>query len=181
VKLSVRELREEDIPFIVRYWTEASPADLERMGADAAKVPAAPVFTASLRGILATPVEERKNSYSIWLAGGRAIGFSSLKNIVFGQRGEMHLHMWDPGVRGKGYGPVLFCLSTLDYYRLHDLKEIICEPRAINPFPNKMFQKIGFPLVKTHTAASSELSLVCELNRYAIRLEDARRFLAKSP
>jgi hypothetical protein len=42
---------------------------------------------------------------------------------------------------------------------------------------NRMLQKIGFPLILTHVAASSGLSIVCELNRYEILRDVAERYL----
>jgi hypothetical protein len=42
---------------------------------------------------------------------------------------------------------------------------------------NRVLQKIGFPLVLTHVAAGSELSIVCELNRYEILSDVAERYL----
>jgi RimJ/RimL family protein N-acetyltransferase len=68
-------------------------------------------------------------------------------------------------------------LSALDFYERFSLKRIICEPKADNPMANRLLQKIGFPLVLTRVAASSELSVVCELNRYEIPREIAERYL----
>src|SRR5262249_28513680 len=100
---------------------------------------------------------------------------SSLKDIVPGESGSMHLHMWSADLRGRGYGPRLFCLSALDFYQRFNLKRIICEPKADNLMANRMLQKLGFPLLVTHIAASSELSVVCELNPYVILREIANR------
>jgi RimJ/RimL family protein N-acetyltransferase len=104
-------------------------------------------------------------------------GHPSLKDIVPGDVGSIHLHMWRADLRGKGYGPLLFCLSALDFYERFKLKRIICEPKADNAIANHMLKKIGFPLVLTHVAASSELSVVCELNRYEILREVAERYV----
>lgn len=179
MKLRVRPLQSADIDSIIAYWMQATPVDLERMGADASKLPAPEKFRKNLEEIIATPDEEKKTAYSIWLLDEKPIGFSSLKKIQLGESGEMHLHMWEAGVRGKGYGAVLFCLSADFFYENFRLKRIKCEPRSTNPFPNKMFQKIGFPLRRTHRAVSSELSLCCELNEYEISREIALRFLAQ--
>jgi RimJ/RimL family protein N-acetyltransferase len=51
-----------------------------------------------------------------WCISGEAIGQSSLKDIVPGNFGNMHLHMWRPDLRGKGHGPHLFCLAAVDFY-----------------------------------------------------------------
>ena len=53
-----------------------------------------------------------------------------------------------------------------------------CEPRAANPAPNRMLRTIGFPLLQTYVGASSELSAVCELNRYEILRDVAEAYLA---
>jgi len=68
-------------------------------------------------------------------------------------------------------------LSALDFYERFNLKRIICEPKADNPMANRMLKKIGFPLILTHVAASSEISVVCELNRYEILRDIAERYL----
>ena len=85
--------------------------------------------------------------------------------------------MWRADLRGKGYGPRLFCLSALDFYKRFNLKRIICEPKADNPLANRMLKRIGFPLVLTHVATGSELGFVCELNRYEIPRDVADRYL----
>jgi RimJ/RimL family protein N-acetyltransferase len=175
---NVRPLELADIPNVVSYWANASSADLEAMGADQLKLPTSVQIESDLKKILATPESEKRTAYMIWLVDGVSVGFSSLKNIVFGESGEMHLHMWNRPFRGKGHGSTLFCLAALEFYRRFHLKRIKCEPRAANPMPNKMLQKVGFPLVRTHIAASSELSLVCELNEYNIRRETAALYLS---
>lgn len=179
-RLSVRALDLKDIPHIVSYWTTASQDFLERMGADANKVLPSEQLTSNLRKLYETPEREAKTFYMIWQVNDEAIGYSCLKNISYGKSGEMHLHMWNADFRGKGYGGRLFCLSALEFFRRFELKQIHCEPRSSNPFPNGMMRKVGFPLIKTHVAASSELSLVCELNRYDIRREIAESYLSSS-
>ena len=68
-------------------------------------------------------------------------------------------------------------MSALYFYERFNLKRIICEPNADNLMANSMLTKIGFPLVLTHVAASSELSVVCELNRYEILRDIAERYV----
>lgn len=177
-KFSVRIMELTDIQNIVEYWMSASADDLKRMGADAAKMPSREKFAESLKKIFATPDANKQTGYVMWLVDDKAVGFSSLKNVVFGESGEIHLHMWDASLRGKGYGPILFSLGVQHFYKQFQLKRIKCEPSSTNPLPNKMFAKIGYQLVKTYTAASSELSLVCELNQYNVTLEQTEKFLS---
>jgi RimJ/RimL family protein N-acetyltransferase len=176
-RLTVRPLASEDFDGFIAYFTRASQADAERMGLAIDKVPSPTQLRSDLEAMITTPVDLLRSFILAWCLDGKTIGHSSLKDIVPGEFGSIHLHMWRADLRGKGYGPRLFCLSALDFYQRFNLKQIICEPKADNPMANRMLQRIGFPLVFTHVAAGSELSVVCELNRYEILRDIAERYL----
>lgn len=173
--LSVRPMTPHDVPRIVAYFVDSSPADRERLGMT--NVPPRDTLTESLLEACAAPLASAQSFYLMWEVDGRPIGFSSLKGIVPGEHGGMHLHMWEAELRGRGLGAVLFCRSALEFHDRFGLKSIICEPRAANPAPNRMLRRIGFPLVRTYVGASSELSAVCELNCYQIVREVAEAYL----
>ena len=177
--LAIRPLQRADIPRLVEYWISASAADLERMAVDPAKIPSAHALTASLETLCATPPSEVASYYLVWLVDGAAIGHCSLKNIARGERGEIHLHMWETGERGQGSGATLFCRSALDFYQRFQLREIVCEPSVDNPMPNRMLQRVGFPLRGTRIGASSELSKVCKLATYSVDRAVAARYLER--
>lgn len=176
-KYGVRPMREADIEAVVQYWTTASPSDLARMGVNAAALDPPEKMREGYRRALARPEGERRAFSLIWEIDGEAVGMTVLKNIERGVSGEMHLHMWKAAARGQGHGAKLFCLAALDFYERFQLQEIVCEPKADNPMPNGMLRKVGFPLVRTYTGSSSELSLVTELNSYLITKEIARRYV----
>jgi RimJ/RimL family protein N-acetyltransferase len=180
-RLTVRPLASEDFDGYVAYFTRPSKADAERMGLAIDQVPSAAQLRSGLEKMIATPVDRLRSFVLAWCLDGETIGHSSLKDIIWGDVGSMHLHMWRADLRGKGSGPCLFCLSALDFYDRFNLKRIMCEPKADNPMANRMLKKIGFPLVLTHNAASSELSVVCELNRYEILRDVTERYLVAHP
>ena len=177
LECSIRPLATEDLDGFIAYFTRPSKADAERMGLDVNRVPSAAQLRSDLNAMIGAPPDRLSSFVLAWCIDGKAIGHSSLKDIVPGDFGRMHLHMWRADLRGKGYGSRLFCLSALDFYQRFSLKRIICEPKADNPMANRMLKKIGFPLVLTHVAASSEISVVCELNRYEILRDVAERYL----
>jgi RimJ/RimL family protein N-acetyltransferase len=178
-RLAVRPLAIDDLDAIVAYFTKLSQADANRMGLELNRVPSATQLRSELNKMIATPRDCPSTFVLAWCVDGETIGHSSLKDIVPGEVGSTHLHMWRTDLRGKGYGPRLFCLSALKFYDRFNLKRIICEPKADNPMANGMLKKVGFPLILTHIAASSELSAVCELNRYAIVRDVAERYLRR--
>lgn len=175
-RLTVRPLAEEDFDGFIAYFTRVSKADAERMGLAIDKVPSPAQLRSDLETMIATPVDRLRSFVLAWCVDGETIGHSSLKDILPGESGSIHLHMWRADLRGKGYGPRLFCLSALAFYERFNLKRIMCEPKADNPMANRMLQRIGFPLVLTHVAAGSELGVVCELNRYEILRDVAERY-----
>jgi [ribosomal protein S5]-alanine N-acetyltransferase len=149
-QLSIRPMEPTDIPHIVNYWTNADPADFVRMGVDVTRVPPAEQLQRQLLTLCDSNPQAVNSFYLIWIASGKPLGYASLKSIVRGERGDMHLHMWDQSGRGRGYGAVFFCLSAIDFYNRFNLQAIVCEPRAANPMPNRMVQRIGFPLQRTY-------------------------------
>ena len=174
--LTVRPLASEDFDGFIAYFTQVSKVDAERMGLAIDRVPSASRLRSDLESMIATPVDRIHSFVLAWCLDGLTVGHSSLKDIVPGEFGSIHLHMWRADLRGRGYGPRLFCLSALDFYERFNVKRIICEPKADNLMANRVLQKIGFPLILTHAAAGSELAFVCELNRYEIPREIAERY-----
>lgn len=177
MKLSVRLLAAPDFDDFINYWLQLSPAEIERLGVAPDCLPTADQMRADLETMLAAPAEAVRSFVLAWCIDGEAIGHSSLKDIVPGASGSMHLHMWRGDLRGKGHGAFLFCLAAVDFYKRFKLKRIICEPKADNPAPNRLLQRIGFPLVSTRVGRGSELGAICRLNRYDVARELAEQYL----
>ncbi len=173
----MRPLAAEDLDGFIGYWTNLSREEIERMGVAIERVGSANQMRSDLEAAIAASLDTASSFVLVWCLDGKAIGHSSLKDIRPRDFGSVHLHMWRADLRGQGYGPRLFCLAVLDFYRRFQLKRMICEPKADNPTANRMLQKIGFPLLLTRIGTSSALSIVCELNRYDIVRDIAEKYL----
>lgn len=178
--LSVRPLEAEDFDGFINYWLRLSDAEIKRMGVALNRVPSATQMRSDLEAMLTAQNNAVHSFVLAWCVDGQAIGHSSLKDIVPGDSGSIHLHMWRAGLRGKGHGAHLFCLAAVDFYKRFKLKRIICEPKADNSPPNRLLQRIGFPLISTRIGRSSELSTICKLNTYDIMRHIAEDFLRTS-
>src|ERR1700677_2574776 len=148
--LSLRPLIEQDIPHILRYWFDQTDSELLQMGVERSKLTSEQEFAQYLKDICDTPLDKAQTYFLVWLIDNKPVGYNALKDIFHHELGHMHLHMWDPGHRGKGYGARLFCMAALEFYRLFNLKIILCEPRSSNPTPNKMLTKVGFKKWRTY-------------------------------
>jgi len=178
--LSVRPLAVEDFDGFINYWFGLSEAEIDRLGIEIDRMPSAARMRSDLEAMLAAPNDGVRSFVLAWCIDGEAIGHSSLKDIVPGDFGSIHLHMWRADLRGKGYSPYLFCLAAVDFYERFKLKRVICEPKADNPPPNRLLQRIGFPLISMRIGRSSELSTICKLNTYDIMRHIAENFLRMS-
>src|SRR4029453_11453424 len=179
--LSVRPLTAEHFDGFINYWLGLSQAEIERLGVATDRLPSAARMRSDLEAMVAAPDNRVRNFVLAWCINGEAIGHSSLKDIVWGDSGSIHLHMWRADLRGKGHGAHLFCLAAVDFYERFRLKRIVCEPKAENQAPNRLLQRIGFPLISTRIGRSSELSTLCKLNRYDIVREIAEDYLRTRP
>ena len=84
MELSVRPLAEEDFDDFLNYWRELSPADIERMGVAIDRMPSPAKMRTDLQAMLLTPQDRAGSFVLAWCVNGKAIGHSSLKDIVPG-------------------------------------------------------------------------------------------------
>lgn len=167
--LSVRDISLADLPLVDAYWNNMSEADLQRMGVDPQKLKdGAADRHRRVAESLNLPYVARQAHSLIWMVDGKPIGTSVLREIAFGQSGEIHLHNFFPEQRGKGFGTRLLLLSMMRFTELFQLKKIICEPEANNPHPNRTLQRLGFQPVRTYQTTPSVICHACTVNRYEI-------------
>ena len=74
--------------------------------------------------------------------------------------------------RRKGIGLELLKMSIPYYFKQLNLKELICEPFADNPAPNKTLGKIGFEFIKKYRTVPGSLNFEQEVNQWRLTKED---------
>ena len=169
--LSVRELQEEDIPFIVKYWLKSESSFLISMGVDLAKLPTKSGLTSMLREQIDQSYQGKHSYCIIWEVNKKPVGHSNVNKIKFGEEAYMHLHLWDASLRKKGMGAVLVKMTLPYFFRNLELKTLYCEPYALNPAPNKTLEKVGFTFLKRHRTIPGSLNFEQEVNRWALSYE----------
>lgn len=167
-KLSVVDVREDHLPYIVRYWSGGDPLFWEAMGLVPARIPPAEKMIEDFRLMMRTPDREKKVCSLVWELNGVPIGYTTLKRIEFGIRADVHLHMWETKARGKGYGVELMRRSLRAFFSRFELPFILCEPLATNPAPNAVMRKLGATFLGVVHTVPSELCQEVEAARYKI-------------
>ena len=167
-ELSVREMAPDDVARIVRYWRESDPEFLTGMGVDLSKIPPAEALTEMLSAQLSQTYLEKQSYCIIWEVGGVPVGHSNVNKIVFGEEAYMHLHLWQAGLRQKGYGAALVRMTLPYFFKNLQLKTLFCEPYALNPAPNRTLEKVGFKLVREYVTTPGYLNFEQPVKRWAL-------------
>jgi len=164
----VRPIKKEDIVHIANYWVSSSEAHLLKMGVDLAKRPQKNDITRFLETQLKIPLNSKISYALIWILDGHPIGHCNVNQIEYGEQAFMHLHLWDTNNRKKGLGAQLVKLSLPYFFNDLKLKQLFCEPYALNPAPNKTLEKIGFKFIKEHITIPGSINFEQLVKRWRI-------------
>ena len=169
--LSVRPMREADFEYIVDYFLNAGKDFLGHMGVDTAKLPEKKEWTGLLENELLQKTENKQLFYVIWLLDNKPVGHSNINKIIFSVEANLHLHVWKADNRKKGIGFELIKMSLPYYFDNFQLKNLYCEPYALNPAPNKVLQKLGFEFIKQYETTPGWINFHQPVNRWCMSYE----------
>lgn len=146
-RLSVRELRTDDIPLIADYWEHSDLQYLISIGVDPEKITPRKTFISTLSRQLSLPKEERNAYCIIWLLDEIPIGHCNTNPTKYGNDAYMHLHIWKPELRNKGLG-LAFLKKTIPLlFENLQLNVLYSQPNAANKAANRTLEKLGFDFV----------------------------------
>ena len=173
--LSVREIRQQDIEPITKYWLGSDAAFLQGMGVDVEKIPGKEKWKEMLMEQLGQSIEEKKSYCIIWQVDENAVGHSNINKIIIGEEAYMHLHIWSAEIRKKGFGTELIRLTLPYFFEKFRLKKLYCEPYALNPAPNKTLEKTGFRFVKEYITTPGWLNFEQPVNRWELTYDQFKK------
>ncbi len=142
--LSVREIQNGDIDLIANYWREADPKFLVRLGVDPNNRVTRSALQKALTEQMNMPIREKMSYTLIWEMDGEQVGHSNINKIEFGEKAYIHFHLWHSEIRQKGIGTEFIIKSLTYFFDNFNLKQLYCEPYALNFAANKTLEKIGF-------------------------------------
>lgn len=169
--ISVREIQQSDIEPLLDYWFTASDEFLIGMGVDLSKMPKRDEFKKMLETQLTQPYNEKQSYCTIWLMADKPIGHCNVGKITYGEEAYMHLHMWRSDIRQKGLGVELVKLSIPYFFENLKLKNLYCEPYALNPAPNNTLAKVGFKFVKEYITVPGIINSEQPVKRWVMSYE----------
>lgn len=169
--LSVREMQQDDVRLVVDYFFHADENYLKGMGAIKNKLPSRNEWMDNLYAELELPYEQKGYYYIMWLINGQPSGHSNINQISFGQRANMHLHLWHNPNRQKGLGSSFLNKTIPHYFKNFNLQTLICEPYALNPAPNRTLPKLGFDFIHAYETIPGTINFHQLVNRYELTSE----------
>jgi RimJ/RimL family protein N-acetyltransferase len=164
--LSARELQQGDIELIADYWSQSDPKYLVGMGVDLKLLPPRESLVRMLSGQVALPVKERQSYCTIWEIDGSPVGHCNVNKITFGDQAFMHLHLWDTKLRSHGLGATLVRRSLPCFFDRLELRDVYCEPYALNAAPNRALAKVGFEFIKEYTTVPGFMNFEQPVKRW---------------
>lgn len=148
--LNVREMSLDEVHLIIDYFYTSTPEHLEMMGVDPSRLLSPQAWYAKFEREFALRVEERQLYPVIWLRDDEPVGYSSCDRIVFGDSANMHLHVIPPEQRNCGIGRECVRQSVEIYFARFELRQLFCQPNALNVPAHRTLQAAGFRYVKTY-------------------------------
>lgn len=167
-RLTLREMQLADVRIRIDYFHDASDDHLLTMGVDRTLLPTREAWYKFYEGDYARPIQDRVTFSLIWELDGEPVGFSSVSNIIFGKEAFMHLHVLDATQRQGGLGVQFVRKSTEIYFKVLELKRILCEPNAFNVAPNRTLQSAGFHYLFTHETTPSPINFPQAVTRWVL-------------
>ncbi len=149
MSLTVREMELSEVDLRLDYFYEASDEYLIQLGVDLDKLPPRKDWHKTFETEFALPIQLKPSLHLIWLLDEVPVGMSSADTITYGERANMHLHIFESGNRKSGLGTECVIKSAQIYFDRLNLKRLYCQPNAFNIAPNRTLQKAGFRYVKT--------------------------------
>ncbi len=167
--ISVRQLKTNEATSIVNYFHSATPQYLKNMGSDSTLLPDEVEWVNSIKEQINLPLANKELFYLLWCDNKKPVGHSNLSHIVFDRDAKMHLHLWENNKRKAGLGKLFIEQCIPIYFKLFQLKKIICEPYAHNPAPNRLLEKLGFIKIETYLTIPGSINFEQEVCRWELK------------
>jgi len=174
-KVTVRSLQAADIPLIIAYWETATEADFMAMGIDLDDLAVLDDLPQRLQRQLARPPERRGVEVLLGLADGQPFGHCYVNAIRFGIDACLHLHVWQADQRRLGLGTAMVAAAIPHFFDTLNLQQLICEPAASNPAPNRTLERLGFAFERCYETVPAGWNFRLPVNRWVLQRAGLRR------
>lgn len=143
----IRDLTEEDVPAIIRYWLSSSPEFLDFMGIDRERLGGASEIGRRMREAIPSGATGQQSLAFAIVLNRQMVGYTLL-NRYSEQDNYSHWHILGPELRGKGISTSLYPLRLKTYFQAVPITRLIHQTRTRNIAVNRMLDKF-VPITET--------------------------------
>jgi RimJ/RimL family protein N-acetyltransferase len=168
--LIVRRYAPQDIAIHSAYLHDSPREFLESIGFDTAKIPPKADW---IRAITARLEEAQKTgeppNLIIGELGGKAIGavFYDTRDVK-DPTPRLHFHIFDPELRGKGLGGILFTAAVTELRQIYGHERFLIEPRQDNQRMNRLMRKLGYRHIRDYELPAGAVTQAMLVSQYEI-------------
>ena len=169
-EILIRTYEEKDIEQHLNYLFE-SPIDfLESIGFDTSKMKSRIQWEKSIRARRAKAIE-KNDPPSIIVAElkGTAISMVFLDQSNPDGVSRLHFHIFDPALRGKGLGGLIFTAGVKALAQIHGIRRFLIEPKASNKPMNGLMKKLGFTYIRDKNLLPGPMTQGILASQYEIK------------
>lgn len=132
--ISVRNLEQKDLPFLLSYWFRSPPGYLDSLGINLTAFPPEKEMEQAFHDLI---LADQENSVSQLNAltivyDGFAIGFHSISALDNDGSGIFHAHIWDENFRNRGIGKYSYISACKCFFQRFNLQRILFYTPAQN-------------------------------------------------
>jgi RimJ/RimL family protein N-acetyltransferase len=151
--VSVRDLSEADIPFVLDYWFRSPQGFIESLGADPTKLLAEDQLADSLRQRVRmnqTLADSKLSSLAI-VHDGQFVGFHNLNPLTEGDFGIFHAHISRPEYRRRGVAECSYPQACRVFLQRFELRRILFKTPVQNVGAIRVKEKLGIRCIGEET------------------------------
>jgi RimJ/RimL family protein N-acetyltransferase len=138
--VALRDLTEDDLEAVVRYWFTSSDEFLDFMGVDRTRLGTAGQTRQRFLSAIRTGDPNQKTIALAIVLNGNLIGYTLL-NRYAPETNYSHWHIIVPALRGAGISTALYPHRIKAYFDLFPIERLIHQTRTRNVAVNRMLDK----------------------------------------
>ena len=169
--LSIREQSLNDNQLIIDYFWNSDANFLIKMGVEKTKLYEKGDWIRLLHDNYYLEDTKKSLYYNIWLLDNEPVGHCNINKIKVNEEAYLHLHLWQNNSRQKGLGSKFLKLSLPVFFERFGLKQLYCEPYALNPAPNKTLEKLGFEFIRNYETTPGMFNFYQSVNSWCLTKE----------
>ncbi len=168
-ELVIRQYEDLDTEAQADYFFKSPKDFLESIGFDPSKFKKREEWMADVRRRRAE-AKAKGDPPGVVVAelGGRAVSMVFLGRLSPDGVPRLHFHIFDPALRGRGLGGLIFMAGVRAFSRFHGFQRFFIEPKASNERMNRLMRKLGFKHLQDYMLAAGPVTQEMMASQYEI-------------